>query len=68
MHSLKSVFALGLLLLPAGVGVAQPASQFNVKNYGATGDGSHSDTDAINKAIAAASSSGGGTVLIPAGA
>src|SRR5947208_8615799 len=68
MHSLSSVFAFGLLLLPTGVGVAQPATQFNVKNYGAAGDGSHSDTDAINKAITTASGSGGGTVLIPAGA
>ncbi|HTJ66651.1 MAG TPA: glycosyl hydrolase family 28 protein [Actinospica sp.] len=40
---------------------------FNVKNYGATGNGSTIDTNAINKAIAAASAAGGGEVLFPSG-
>ena len=40
---------------------------FDVKMFGATGDGSTIDTQAINKAIAAAASAGGGTVLFPAG-
>jgi hypothetical protein len=48
-------------------GLAQPATQFNVKSHGAAGDGAHLDTDAINKTIEAASEAGGGTVLIPAG-
>ncbi len=46
---------------------AQPAATFNVRNFGALGDGTRSDTDAINKAIRAAHDAGGGTVLIAAG-
>jgi len=40
---------------------------FNVKDFGALGDGVHLDTDAINSAIAAAAKAGGGTVFFPAG-
>jgi polygalacturonase len=39
----------------------------NVRNFGATGDGMAMDTAAINRAIEAAASSGGGTVVVPAG-
>jgi polygalacturonase len=40
---------------------------FNIRDYGATGDGISLDTDAINKAIDAASVAGGGKVYFPAG-
>lgn len=40
---------------------------YNVKDYGAKGDGKQIDSDAINKAIEAASANGGGTVYLPAG-
>lgn len=40
---------------------------FNVKQYGAVGDGKNLDSKAINKAIDAAADAGGGTVFIPAG-
>ena len=43
------------------------ANIFNVKQYGSVGDGKHLDSKAINKAIDAAASKGGGTVFIPAG-
>jgi polygalacturonase len=39
----------------------------NIRNFGATGDGKTIDTPAINRAIKAAASSGGGTVVVPAG-
>jgi len=40
---------------------------FDVRTYGATGDGKTLDTDAVNRAIEAAAASGGGRVLFPAG-
>ncbi|HEX9200603.1 MAG TPA: glycosyl hydrolase family 28-related protein, partial [Acidobacteriaceae bacterium] len=40
---------------------------FNVRTFGATGDGKTVDTPAINKAIEAAAAAGGGTVIFPAG-
>ena len=40
---------------------------FNIRAYGAVGDGTTIDTAAINQAIAAAAAAGGGTVLLPAG-
>lgn len=42
-------------------------SAYNVRAFGATGDGKTLDTDAINKAIEAAAAAGGGTVQFPAG-
>ncbi len=40
---------------------------YNVRTFGAKGDGQTIDTAAINKAIEAAAASGGGTVSFPAG-
>jgi len=50
--------------------VAEPALSplfFDVRTYGATGDGKTVDSPAINKAIEAAAAAGGGTVIFPAG-
>jgi polygalacturonase len=44
-----------------------PTGVFNVRAFGATGDGTTLDSDAINKAIEAAAAAGGGTVQFPAG-
>jgi polygalacturonase len=43
------------------------ATVFNVKNYGATGNGSTNDSGAINKAVTAANAAGGGIVEFPSG-
>jgi polygalacturonase len=46
---------------------AQSQSLFDVRKYGATGDGKTLDTPAVNHAIEAAAAAGGGTVVFPAG-
>src|SRR3954447_11870077 len=40
---------------------------FDIRTYGALGDGKTVDSPAINKAIEAAAAAGGGTVFFPAG-
>lgn len=40
---------------------------FNVRDFGAVGDGATDDTEAIQAAIDAAEAAGGGTVYFPAG-
>ena len=40
---------------------------FDVRTFGATGDGKTADSPAINKAIEAAAAAGGGTVFFPGG-
>jgi polygalacturonase len=43
------------------------AKFYDIREFGAVGDGTTLDTDAINKAIEAAAAAGGGTVYFPAG-
>src|SRR5712692_9201289 len=52
---------------PASLSLPDDAGVYNVKSFGAKGDGKTLDTPAINKAIDAATAAGGGTVRIPAG-
>jgi polygalacturonase len=75
-RDLLRLSSLGLaVVLPSAAGaVASPAqvsktlaSIFDVRTYGAMGDGKTLDTTAINAAIEAAAAAGGGTVYFPAG-
>jgi Glycosyl hydrolases family 28 len=57
-------------LVAAGAGVARAADSapvFNVRGYGATGDGTTNDSPAVDAAITAANAAGGGIVQFPPG-
>jgi hypothetical protein len=43
------------------------SARFDISDFGAVGDGKTNDTEALNKAIIAASEAGGGTVFLPKG-
>jgi polygalacturonase len=66
---LRQFLTLGLLAaLPLSAAeTAGVSGVFDVRAFGAAGDGKTLDTDAINKAIDAAAAAGGGTVRFPAG-
>ncbi|WP_208782427.1 glycosyl hydrolase family 28 protein [Streptomyces griseorubiginosus] len=53
--------------LAAPAGAPRAAAEYNVRDYGAKGDGSSNDSAAIDKAITAANAAGGGTVRFPSG-
>jgi polygalacturonase len=69
--SRRPLAVAGLLLAvlaPGPVLAAGPATAvYDVRAFGAKGDGRTVDTAAINAAIEAAAAAGGGTVLLPAG-
>src|SRR5215813_7828846 len=70
-HLSAGCFALALVFsvssLPGSLSAAPQANAYNVKKFGATGDGKTVDTQAINQTIDAAAAAGGGTVYFPAG-
>jgi len=68
-RSFRSVALLVLCLSLLPVLHAQDPAEgvFNIKRYGAKGDGRTLDTRAIGKTIAACVKAGGGTVYVPAG-
>ena len=64
----SAVYAIPALAAPKKA--AAPALSplmFDVRTFGATGDGKTGDSPAINAAIEAAAAAGGGTVVFPAG-
>ncbi len=66
------ITAVGTLALgPRGATRVEAATGglpvYNVRDYGAAGDGSTDDTTAINNAILDAANAGGGVVYVPAG-
>jgi polygalacturonase len=54
-------------LVGTTIAAAQSRDDFDVRSFGAHGDGKALDTDAINKAIQAAAAAGGGVVTFRAG-
>lgn len=58
---------LSLCFLASTFAAPDEKTVFNIRDFGATGNGTNLDSPAINKAIQAASQAGGGTVFVPAG-
>ena len=54
-------------LMAAQAAIAGTPGVFNIRDYGAAGDGTTLDTPAIHKAIEACAKAGGGQVLLPPG-
>jgi polygalacturonase len=68
LPSLRTALAAGALLAGAGLKAAEhPTGPYDVRAFGAKGDGSANDATAINAAIEAANGAGGGTVEFSAG-
>ncbi|MFA6083804.1 MAG: glycoside hydrolase family 28 protein [Mucilaginibacter sp.] len=66
--AIRSFLGCTFLLITCVFGQAPDTSlNYNVKNFGARGDGKQLDHKAINKAIENCYAHGGGTVYIPAG-
>ena len=66
-HSISIAFLLFFLCGTLNAAGPAGSNYFNVRNFGAIGDGKNLDSPAIDKAIDAAADAGGGTVFVPAG-
>jgi len=64
---MKFSISIALLLFLASVSFSQSNAFYNVRVFGAKGDGKTLDTDAVNKTIDSTAAKGGGTVYFPAG-
>ena len=65
--ALPTIAAVGRTATQTSVAAGSPDAWFNIRKYGAIGDGKTLDSPAINAAIDAAAKAGGGTVYLPAG-
>jgi polygalacturonase len=59
--------AYQLILAATALTLPLSAATFNIRDYGAVGNGSTKDTAAFAKAVEAASQAGGGTIYVPPG-
>jgi parallel beta-helix repeat protein len=67
IHFQALFFAFVILGIIGSYSASAIETSYNVRNFGAKGDGNTMDTKAINEAIEAASKDGGGIVFFPAG-
>jgi polygalacturonase len=70
LGTISAAFPIASFATTDQYGTGTPASVksiFDIRAFGAVGDGKALDTAAINRAIEAAAATGGGTVIIPAG-
>ena len=67
--SIASAISLALagLAFSAPAAAANSSGVFNVVDFGAKGDGTNNDTEAVQQAIDACAANGGGQVLLPGG-
>ncbi len=67
MSSLRVLLSILCFLVADSRSAAATPATFNVRDYGAAGDGKTLDTTALNAAIVACAQAGGGTVYVPPG-
>ena len=67
MIPMKKLFFLPFLAVSLFGTDAASKLPFNVRDFGAVGDGTNKDTVSFQKALDACAVSGGGEVLVPAG-
>jgi polygalacturonase len=64
---LRGMAGAAVVMATAKRGLAEVRSRYDVRSFGATGDGTTLDTAAVQRAIDAAAADGGGTVSFAAG-
>jgi polygalacturonase len=62
-----SLAVICFVLIGSSRGSSASVASFNVRDFGAVGEGTNKDTVAFQKALDACAVSGGGEVLVPAG-
>jgi polygalacturonase len=67
MMPMKKIFLLSFLAVSLFGADAATKPPFNIRDFGAVGDGTNKDTVAFQKALDVCAVSGGGEVLVPAG-
>jgi polygalacturonase len=65
--AMKNLLIATTLFAVVFAAFAKNPAQFNVRDFGAIGDGTNKDTVAFQKALDACAISGGGEVIVPAG-